>query len=274
MRAARYSVLLVLAIVFSAAAVSLGATDNPIVTIQLKDAALDETAAKLAAESKTHVVADPDVRGAVTLSLKSISLEKALDVICTNSGLAWYMVKIDLPADAEPDAREIARVVRVLATMGPTTFIAEQPAGTPLGQIERSGASPAAGSPVEVKDLTTVYLLTSADLKTPPKPPTRVDRMMDMQKESMQLMMTMTPEEMAEIMQRGMDMFMKMDPQQKAAMMNQSLNAITKMDPAKMRSMANEMQAMAKDIPPETIENLMKVWGWDPNNPPPPPPGG
>jgi hypothetical protein len=269
--------IILAALVLAVAVVSAGHADG--VSLQLKDASLETVAAKLSEQAKAYVLADPVVNAKVSVSINNVTLEKALDIVCMGSELGWYLVKMDLPKDAEPDAAQVAGIVRILATMETDTFIAEQPSGPLRAQIRRGDASatpevePAAAIP---DGLTKAYLLTSADFKTPAPAATRVDKMLDIQRQSMKLMLQMTPEETTEMMERSMEVFMNMDPREKAAMMNRTLLSISKMDPEKFRGMVGEFIGIAKDIPPETLKALADMWGVDPDQQDKavPPPGG
>jgi hypothetical protein len=240
------------------------------ISLQLKDVLLETAAQKLSEQAKTHVLADPAVAAKVTVSLTSVPLETALDTICAASDLSWYLVKMDLPKDTEPDAAQVAGIVRLLAGMESSTFIAEQPRGTLKARIQRGG-----GAEAEPDGLTSVYLVTSSDLKAPAQPPGRVDRMIDLQRESMKLMFQLTPDEYTQMMERSMEMFMNMDPAERAAMMNRTLLGLSKMNPDKFHAMVSEFIGLAKDIPPETLKALADMWGVEPDQEPggPAPPG-
>jgi hypothetical protein len=249
------------------------------VSLQLKDASAETAAAKLTEQAKVSVLADPAVSAKITVSLTNMPLEKALDAVCAGSDLGWYIVRLDLPKDTKPDAEQIARIVRLLVSMDSSTFVTEQPGGAFGARIQRPQdpeAIAAVAEGDENEKLTKVYLITEKDLKAAAKPATNVDRMLDIQRQSLKLMLKLSPDEMAQMMDRSMELFMNMDPQERAAMMNRTLLSISKMNPDRFKAMVGEFINSVKDIPPETLKALADMWGVEPNQmpgggPPPPP---
>lgn len=63
-------------------------TGSP-VTLNLKDADVRDVAAHLAELAGLSVVIDPEVRGTVTVSLRDVPWDQALDLILTANGLGW-----------------------------------------------------------------------------------------------------------------------------------------------------------------------------------------
>ena len=242
-------------------------------TLEVRDASPADVAAKLSTASGVYVLADPDVTGKITCGLVDVSLVDALRAVCKDTKLAWYTVDMNIPKDKVPDVAEVAKYVRLLSLLETDTFIARSANGKMIARADR--IEPKTEKPLKdgkPTGLTTVYLISAADLKAPKEVKSNVDKMMDMQRDSMAMMASLTPEETTEMMRRGLEMYMNMDPAQKAALINSQLEAMTKMDPQVMHNVMTETQDIAQQIPQETLDKLMKVWGWDPNAETPEPP--
>ncbi|MGC8666744.1 MAG: hypothetical protein ACP5VE_01325 [Chthonomonadales bacterium] len=221
----------------------------------------DEAAAKYQAK----IVVDP----ALFVSAKpgpasGDTIEAALNsLVAQVKNSAWR--RVYLKAGASPSPDRLAAAVRALEMIEESGLVLENPASrratsflkgfpVPASFTEDLAAQQFATSPVYVIFSTT----PSADA-----PKSLEERYMDLQRQQLEMMMQMTPDQLQAAMARGMQMWQSLDPATRTQMMGQMMRA--------------GMQ-MFMNMPPEQRQQLMQdvfqsMQGAFPGGPPPGPPG-
>lgn len=162
---------------------------------------------------------------------KSLTVEKAMDAL-TRAGreLSWRRVYLSKQqAGVMPSAEKLAETVRALNLVEQTGIVLENPTTQKASTFLKDWNV----TPTFKEDLasaqfsgTPIYVLYSVR-PGGGKPP--MQELADLQRRSMEMMMSMDPDQMAAAMDQGMQMFMNMDPDTRSRFMAMQMQAGMKM---------------------------------------------
>ena len=184
----------------------------------------------IAKKADARIVVDPALFVAAnpTAPAASLTVDKALDQL--SSGIrnsAWRRVYLKASQAAVlPPAEKLAASVRALDQLEQTGLVLENPAAKKATTfVKNYDITPSFADDLQAGQFapTPVYVLYS--LTSKPEAQTLGERYADLQREQMQMMMQMTPDELSESMNNGLQMFMNMDPNVRQQMMGTMMKA-------------------------------------------------
>jgi hypothetical protein len=184
----------------------------------------------LAKSANSKVVVDPAlfVPAAPKAPASELSLDKALDQLAASiRGSAWKRVYLpEALGSTVPPADKLANSVRALDQLEQTRLVLENPVTKKATTfIKNYSISPNFTEELQASEFHTspIYVFYSQNPGIESK--SVEERFADLQRQQMEMMMNMSPEEMAGAMQYGMDQFMNMDPQLRTQMMGNMMRA-------------------------------------------------
>jgi hypothetical protein len=228
---------------------------------------LKKTAAAVGTEYSVNVVVDPYLFVATmpTAPDKGITVEKAMDALThAATQLSWrrvYLAKSQ--AGVIPPPEKLVDTVRALDKVEQTGLVLENPATQKASTLmkdwnvtqtfkEELASAQFSGTPI--------YVLYSQK-PGGGKPP--MEELADMQRRSMEMMMSMDPDQMATAMDQGIQMFMNMDPDTRTRFMGMQMQAGMKM-----------LQNMSPDQRNQLMQSAMQSFQQSGGFPGGAPPGG
>jgi hypothetical protein len=184
----------------------------------------------LAKAAEVKIVVDPAlfVPTAPKSPSTDLALDRALDLITSSiKGSSWRRVYLQTGATTTlPPADKLAASVRALEQLEHGGLVLENPATKKATtylknySISQSFTEELQAGQFSPSPIYVVYATTaSADAKS------MEDRFADLQRQQMELMMQMSPEEMSAAMEHGMNQFMNMDPAVRQQMMGNMMQA-------------------------------------------------
>jgi hypothetical protein len=193
---------------------------------------LRDLAESMGKQYQTRIVVDP----AIFVTSKpvapdaNLAIEKAMDALAGQvKNTAWRRVYLKQGAGAAlPALVKLADAVRSLDRVEQSGIVLENPATRRATTYVKDYAV----SPSFKEELTNgqfsadpVYVLYSTGLAAGAGGTTPQERMQNLQREQMELMMQMDPDQVAQAMQQGMQMFMSLDPQTRSQFMGNMMRA-------------------------------------------------
>lgn len=235
---------------------------------------------------RTHrsVLLDGSVQPAlpVTATGTAKTLEEALDQLTRPLGLAWkkvYVAKGPAPVNGE----RIASLVESIKGVPAAGVVVEDPAARQVTLYLRN--LPAAAD-LEAQIRTAWPFLEPVYLLSDPRPaakkpdekerarPAPPDRFANLERERMELLLKMSPEERAKATQRAMNMLLQIDPDAMQEMMRSGMQAwvqtMQQMTPEQRQQWMQMSLRMFQSIPPETWQNMFQMFRPGPGSAPPP----
>lgn len=220
----------------------------------------------VAAKYQAKVVVDPGLFvSAKPGPASGDTIEAALNSLVGQvKNCAWR--RVYLKAGAVPSPEQLAAAVRALEMIQESGLVLENPAskratsflkGFPVGPsfTEDLAAQQFATAPVYVIFSTSPGPDASKSLE---------DRYMDLQRQQLEMMMQMTPDQLQAAMARGMQMWQSLDPATRSQMMGQMMRAGMQMF---MNMPPEQRQQLMQDV----FQSMQGAFG--PGGPPPGPPG-
>lgn len=183
---------------------------------------------------------------------ENLSVEQAMSTLAVPlKDIAWRRVYFtQAQGNVVPAADRLAMAVRALDQVEQSGLVLENPttkqattfmknwAVTPTFAADLT-ASQFAATPIYV-----IYAVNPADSGKSP-----MDKFSDLQRQSMEMMMNMDPDQMGEAMSRSMDMIMNMDPDTRSRFMGMQMQAGMKM-----------LQNMTPEQRNELMQQSMKMF--------------
>lgn len=223
---------------------------------------------KLSDRYSVKVVTDPAivVTTMPTRPAEDASLNAALDSLAGQlKRTAWRRVYVKAAqANAVTDPGKLASSVRALELVEHSGLVLENPmTRQATAYVKNYPVSGSFSQELEDQQFSqkAIYVLFSTDPRADASK-TMEDRMADLQREQMDLMMQMDPDQLSNAMARGMQMFMNLDPASRAQYMGTMMRAGMQM----FQNMpADQRQQLMQDV----FQNAGGLFG----GAPPPPPG-
>jgi hypothetical protein len=184
----------------------------------------------LAKRTESKILVDPSlfVAAAPKPPAEDASLDKALDqLVLAVKGSSWKKVYLQQNNNTlTPSPDKLANSVRTLDQLEHSGLVLENPVTKKATTYLKNYAV----SNSFVEDLqagqfntTPVYILYATTVSLESK--SVEERFADLQRQQMEMMMNMSPEEMTQAMQASMQSFMNMDPQMRTRMMGNMMQA-------------------------------------------------
>ena len=195
----------------------------------------------------------------ITASVSDVSVEEALSVICKAGELEWR--RIFIPADSmllkNPDT--LAATLRLMEGLRFPEMIIEK-TSTREQLVHASNRRAVDAIPTSLrKDMGMVafYVVTNdrAAKRAKEKADSTIEKYSQLQRESMEMFMKMTPEEREQALAAGMVMMQQMDP----SFMLEATKAMMKMGPEMMNQIQEQQMKGFMSMPPEDRRAMMRV---------------
>lgn len=184
----------------------------------------------IAKSHDTKIVVDPNLFVATPPKAPGdgLSLDQALDLLSAAiKGSSWRRVYLQQSGNnLVPTADKLANAVRTLDQLEHSGIVLENPATKKATTyLKNYAVSPTFKDELQAGQFDTkpVYVLYS--LSVSPEARSVEERFADLQRQQMEMMMNMSPEEMSASMQASMQTFMNMDPQMRGQMMGNMMRA-------------------------------------------------
>jgi hypothetical protein len=209
----------------------------------IADAASKQYEAKIVVDPAIFIATQP------TAPDKNLTIDKAMDSFAAAArGLAWRRVYLSQAQGMTlPPAEKLAESVRALdkveqagivlenpLTRKATTYMKDWSVGPNFHDELSTGQF--SSNPIYV-----LYSVRTAGIKPP------MEEIADLQRRSMELMMSMDPDQMAQAMDNGVQMFMNMDPELRGRFLGMQMQAGMKM-----------FQNMAPDQRNQLMQSVMQ----------------
>lgn len=243
------------------------ATTASKISLEAKDATLNDLIDKLAEQSKKKFVVESTVKGKVgSFSVKDVTLESALTALCKAGKCDWRKVYIAPESKLLEQPNKMAATVRLLSAMAFPDIVV---AGSSNGKVAAhyvDAKAVQANEDVALKQegMTEVYLVTN-DAAVAEKEKNEEDKEKSgskaveeyakMQRESMDKFTKMTPEEQEQALIASIEQFQQMDPGYLASVMK----AMMRMGPEAMERIQRPQMDMLFNMSAEDRRQLMKV---------------
>lgn len=212
------------------------------VTIQASDQSASEVAKTIADATGETILVEKIVDGKVTMAIKDVTAEKALDALTKALHVQWRKVYVDPSSVVSKDADALASQMRmVLSVKFPDMIVSGPTAASSLAHFQRESA---------VKDLTKM-LPQSIGLKP-------VYLITDDEKAAKKEIKDESKKKVAkycEAYKELMDQFIKMSPEERAAVLRESMNMVNQMDPTVLKDMMTSMFEMD----PQYVSEMNRV---------------
>ena len=234
-----------------AMSVACVAADNPKVTLNADNTALDQVVTDLSKQAGVQIILDKDIKGTVSGHFESTELEKLLDTITKSSNLKWRKIYLPVPKDEnapKPTVDQIkARAEAVQAVTTGAIVVYDPATGKQKVFVEQDPK--ALSVDPDKLGMKPIYLITKpkVEAKTDDAKDT-ASKYKSLSDERMKMLQSMTPAEREAAMQQEMVQLMTMTPDNRQNFMSAQMNAIRNMDPALQQqffeSMRDTMQSM------------------------------
>lgn len=231
---------------------------------------------KLAARYQVKIVVDPAIIATSKPSAPSenLEVEAALTSLAGQyRNVAWRRVYLNrAQAGVAPSAERLADAVRALDRIEQTGLVVENHANKRAATFVRFNVPANFADELAQQQFSTepIYILYNPAANTSIGAGRSVqERFADLQRQQMEMMMQMSPDEAAQAMAQGMQMWMNLDPQTRAQFMGTMMRAGMQM----WQNMPPQMrQQMMGDIM-QFGQQFLGQQGGPPVPPPPVPPG-
>jgi hypothetical protein len=235
-----------------------GAIRRPAPKLYLKE--LQALAERLSKAHDVKIVVDPAliVARAPKEPTPGASIEQALDELSAQIRSAtWRRIFIHQgQMSALPAPEKLAATVRALDLIEQSGVVMENPANRRVTYfVKNQPVTPEFEQQLDAQQIskTPIYVLYNPSSAADPnanKSPE--ERMLDLQRQQMEMMMQMDPDQMANAMSQGMQMWMNLDPQTRAQfvgnMIRAGMNMWQNMPAEQRQQMMQEMMNMSQQF--------------------------
>lgn len=232
------------------------------VSLSAVDLKLRDVIDSLARQSGEKFIVESSVGGKVTLMLKDVSLDIALNSLVSSSGkMQWR--KLYIPKDSklidQPD--KFASTVRLLTGL---SFPSMVMAGSSNGKMtahfdDKSGVSAAEEAAIKTLGMVKVYLITNdaavaAKAKSDEKKDA-VNKYTKLQQDQIDAFMKMTPEQREQAIMTSLDMMDKIGPEYMGA----AMDALSRTDPQVMQQKIARQSEMLLSMSTESRRAMLRM---------------
>jgi hypothetical protein len=214
---------------------------------------LKTIAADMATHYNVRIVVDPAIFIIVQPKKPdaTLTVDKAMDALAaTAKDLAWRRVYLSqAQGDVVPAADKLAAAVRALDQVEQTGFVLENPLTAKATTFVKNWAV----TPNFADDLTAsqfntrpLYVLYTTKAFSDGRTPQ--ERLADLQRQSMEMMLSMDPDQIADSVQQGFNMLMSLDPDTRARIMGMQMQAGMKMFQSMTPEQRQEMMQMGMQM--------------------------
>lgn len=184
----------------------------------------------LAKRMKARITVDPllFVAAPPKVPAETATIDEAMTALAGQiKGAAWRKVYLSTAAGLIPPADRLAASVRALDLLDQSGIVLENPVTNRATTYVKNYPIPQNfADALAAQQFTTdpIYVLYNTNPNAAPNI-TPEDRFLQLQREQMNMMMQMSPDQMANAMQQGMQLYMNLDPQTRAQFMGQMMQA-------------------------------------------------
>jgi len=246
-----------------------GPEDDAKVTLDIQGASLADAIAQVSKAGAVTILTDGEIsRSGIQLSVTDAPIETALAAICAPHQLAWKRLYVKADPQKKLKGEGLGNLIRALEAIQKLDLVAidgktnlstvyVRDAKVPLERLTQF-TGPDAGCQL-------VYLIV--DLKPKPKPKesagdtakqSAVDKILAQQRQSMDVLRTMTPQQLDEYFARQADYFRTMDTDMQAGFITMGMRMFLGMDPADAQEVF--MKAMS-NLTPDELDALRRMGG-------------
>jgi hypothetical protein len=210
----------------------------------------------LAAKNNTKIVLDPSIFVAVkpTAPVEGSALPAALDALTSQlKKVSWRRVYLtQVHAGSPPPPEKLAASVRTLDQIEQAGLILENPLTRRATSYMKEFAVPANfGEALQAQQFSTDGIIVIySTVGGPDLTKSAEDRFFDLQKQQMDMMMQMDPDQLGQAMSRGMELWNQMDPTTRSAFMGQMMRAGMQM-----------FNNMSPDQKQQMMQDAMQMFG-------------
>jgi hypothetical protein len=242
--------------------------------------------ASLASQSGMKILLESNVKGKVTVSLKDVPLDTALNAACKGTNLVWRKVYIDPKSELLDKPDRFAATLRLMAGLSFPDLVVAGSSNNKIGVIcqQKQGVEDAQDKIVKDLGMAPVYLISNDAMVAAKEAAknTAVAKYSSMAKDQIDMFMKMTPEEreqaladslnlmdnvgpeyMASVMQtlmstnpenlrrlvsRQTDMLFSMSADQRRTMMRFNIEAMKNITPEQMKILQEDAMAIAEEM--------------------------
>ncbi len=210
-----------------------------LVSITADDSKLTDALKSLAKQTNEKILVESTVKGNVTLTLNSVSLETALGALCKSAKVEWRRLYISPESKLLEQPDKLAATVRLMTGMSFPDLVL---AGSSTGSVgmhcaEQKAVKAAEDKVVSELGLQRVYLITNdaaiAQKKMDDASKSAIENYIAASKKLLDDFMKMSPEEQEAAVVEGIMQYEQMDP----AYTSRVMQAVMRVDPDLLKRM-------------------------------------
>jgi len=210
--------------------------EEPKVSVKAKDTGVKDVLASLAEQSKEKILVEKSVKASVTTTMKDVSLETALDAVCTAGKYQWRKLYINEDSDLLEKPDRLASTVRLMSGLGfPNMVLAGSSTKKVMVHFEEEKAvKNTEDTCTEELGMVRVYLVTNdaaiaedviaGEESEEDEKSKSVEDYTETQKKLMDDFMAMTPEEQEMVLMESFALMDRIGPEYMSAVMQAMMN--------------------------------------------------
>jgi len=185
--------------------------------------------ASLAKQSGMKILLESSVKGKVTVSLKDVTLDAALNAACKGTNMVWRKVYIDPKSELLDKPDRFAATLRLMSGLSFPDLVVAGSSNNKIGVVcqQKQGVEDAQDKIVKDLGLAPVYLVSNdaLDAAKEAQKNSAVNKFTQSSKDQIDMFMKMTPEEREQALMASLNMMDSVGPEYFGAAMQALMNS-------------------------------------------------
>jgi hypothetical protein len=231
--------------------------------LEYKDADVRDVLKEVGQKLGERVLVEKSVQGKITLSLKDVDISGALTPLAKAVKCEWRLLYLPKQSPLLDNPDGLASTVRLIGRLQfPDVVISDSTTPTRLAHIcEIPSVKAVSGTVASNENFVKAYLVTNdvaatqREAKENAKLNDKAAKYAAMQKQMLDMMMEMTPEEREQAFAESTEMWLNMDP----SMMGEMMKSMMKMNPEVIAKMNQAGMQYFMQMPAETRRAMIRM---------------
>jgi hypothetical protein len=213
----------------------------------------------LAKQSGMKILLESNVKGKVTVSLKDVTLDAALNAACKGTNMVWRKVYIDPKSELLDKPDRFAATLRLMAGLSFPDLVVAGSSNNKIGVIcqQKQGVEDAQDKIVKDLGLAPVYIVCNDALVAAKEAEknSAVAKYSGMAKDQIDMFMKMTPEEREQALADSLNLMDSIGPEYMSSVMQTLLTT----NPDNLQRLVRRQTDMLFSMSPEQRRSMMKL---------------